>query len=321
MSRRVRTGQRKRSNAIYIVPILVIVTGVVGYYIFTQSSTGGGGCTLCGTPVSSTVLNDLSGVSISTLNQVGKPSIVTSPASISGSTLTLNGKPEVLYLGAEYCPFCAAERWGIIVALDKFGTFTGIQYMESSSTDIFPNTPTFTFVGANYTSSYISFVTVEQADRSENPLQTATAEETSLLSSYDTCATTGQNGGIPFIDFANAYVVNCGSQYTPAALRVGDNANGAAYNWTQIAPQLNNASSVFAQSIDGTANSIISAICKVDGNAPSSVCSQSAAQTLGYTRMPPSGSSQPLVSDSVLEGQAPSVGASRFASPRLAAWV
>ncbi|MDA4116482.1 MAG: DUF929 domain-containing protein [Thaumarchaeota archaeon] len=321
MSRRVRTGQRKRSNAIYIIPILVIVTGVVGYYIFTQSGTAITGCSLCGTAVPATVLSDLSGVSTNTLNQVGKGSGVTAPVSISGSSLALNGKPEVLYMGAEYCPYCAAERWAIIVALDKFGNFTGIQYMESTATDVFPSTPTYTFVGATYTSSYITFVTVEQADRNDNPLQTATTDETSLLTSYDNCASTGQAGGIPFIDFANSYVVNCGSQYSPAALRVGATATGAAYNWTQIAPELNNASSVFAQSIDGAANSIISAICKVDGNAPSSVCSQSSAQTLSYIRMPPSASSQPLVSDSVLEGQAPSAAASRFAPTRQAAWV
>ena len=321
MSRRVRTGQRKRSNAIYIIPILVVVTAVVGYYIFTQSSAVTTSCPLCGTPVSSTVLNELSGVSMSTLNQVGKPSSVNSPTSISASPLTLNGKPEVLYMGAEYCPYCAAERWAVIVALDKFGNFTGIQYMESTSTDVFPSTPTYTFVGATYTSNYITFVTVEQEDRNGNPLQTAASDETSLLTSYDTCATTGQNGGIPFIDFANSYVVNCGSQYSPAALRVGDTATGAAYNWTQIAPQLNNASSIFARNIDGTANTIISAICKVDGNAPSSVCSQSAAQTLSYTRVPQSGGPQALVSGSVMEGQAPSAAASRFAPTRQAAWV
>jgi hypothetical protein len=323
MSRKVRTGQRKRSNAVYIVPILVVVTGIVGYYIFTQSGTVSiGGCPLCGTTVPATVLNDLSGVSANTLDQVGKgASGIISPTSISGTPLTLNGKPEVLYMGAEYCPFCAAERWGMIVALDKFGNFTGIQYMESSATDIFPSTPTFTFVSATYTSKYVTFVTVEQEDRSENALQTATTDETSLLTSYDNCATTGQDGGIPFIDFANAYVVNCGSQYSPAALRVGNLQTGAAYNWTQIAPQLNNVSSVFAQNIDGTANSIISAICKVDGNAPSSVCSQSAAQLLSYTRTPPSSGSQPLVSDSVLSSPAPSVVAARFALTRLTDWV
>jgi hypothetical protein len=321
MSRKARRGDRKRSNAVYIIPILVVVTGVVGYYIFTQSGTVSIGCPLCGTPVSPTVLSDLSGVSVSTLNQVGKTSGVISPTSISGSPLTLNGKPEVLYMGAEYCPFCAAERWSIIVALDKFGNFTGIQYMESSATDIFPSTPTFTFVSAAYTSKYVTFVTVEQADRSDNPLQTATTDETALLTGYDKCATTGQNGGIPFIDFANSYVVNCGSQYSPAALRVGNLQTGAPYNWTQIAPQLNNASSVFAQNIDGTANSIISAICKIDGNTPSSVCSQSSAQILSYTRMPASSGSQPLVSDSVLRGPAPSVGAARFAMTRLTDWV
>jgi thiol-disulfide isomerase/thioredoxin len=315
MSRRVRTGQRKRSNARYIVPILVVVTGVVAYYIFTSSGTAGTASPLLGQPVSATVLNELSGVSISTLNQVGKASGVNSPTAISGgSSLTLNGKPEVLYMGAEYCPYCAAERWSMIVALDKFGNFTGIQYMQSTGTDVYPNTPTFTFVGATYTSNYVTFVTVEQADRSDNPLQTATTQESSLLTSYD------KGGTIPFVDIGNAYEITS-SQYIPSALRVGDTATGAPYNWTQIASQLNNASSIPALNIDGAANRLISAICKVDGNAPASVCGESFAQTLSYVRAAPSGGSQLLVSDSVLEGRAPSVAASRFAPTRFSNWV
>jgi len=315
MSRKARRGDRKRSNAVYIIPILVVVTGIVGYYLFTSSGTGGSSSPLNGQPVSATVLNDLSGVSMSTLNQVGKAPGVNSPTSISGaSSLTLNGKPEILYMGAEYCPYCAAERWSMIAALDKFGNFTGIQYMQSTSTDVYPNTPTFTFVGATYTSNYVTFVTVEQADRNDQPLQTATAEETSLLTSYDT------GGTIPFLDIANAYAITS-SQYIPSALRVGNTATGAPYNWTQIASQLNNASSIPAINIDGAANRLISAICKIDGGAPTSVCSQSAAQTLSYTRTPPSGGSQPLVSDAILRGQAPSVAASRFAPTRFPAWV
>ena len=315
MSRRVRTGARKRSNARYIVPILVVVTAVVGYYIFTSSGTTGSSSPLLGQPVSATVLNELSGVSISTMNQVGKPSSVNSPTSISGgSSLTLNGKPEVLYMGAEYCPYCAAERWAMIVALDKFGNFTGIQYMQSDSTDVYPNTPTFTFVGATYTSNYVTFVTVEQADRNDNPLQTATTQETSLLTTYDT------GGTIPFVDIGNSYEITS-AQYVPSALRVGDSATGAPYNWTQIASQLNNASSIPAINIDGTANTLISAICKIDGNAPSSVCGLSLAQTLSYVRTPPAGSSQLLVSDAILRGQAPSVAASRSAPTRSTDWV
>jgi hypothetical protein len=316
MSRKVRGGARKRSNAIYIIPILVVVTGVVGYYIFTASATAGGSSNLDGQQVSPTVLNQLSGVSISTLNLVGKgaPGLV-SPTSISGSALTLNGKPEILYMGAEYCPYCAAERWAMIVALDKFGNFTGIQYMQSNvSPEVYPSTSTFTFVGATYTSSYISFVTVEQETRSEAPLQTATAAETSLLSSYD-----GPDGSIPFVDFGNQYTITS-AQYLPSVLRVGSSAAGAPYNWTTIASQLNNSSSIFAQNIDGAANRIISAVCKIDGNAPTSVCSQDLIQTLSYVRTPPSGTYQLLVSDSILGGSSPSVGAARFAPTRLTDW-
>ena len=39
--------------------------------------------------------------------------------------------PEVLYLGAEYCPYCAAQRWTTIIALSRFGTWSGLgQHVE-----------------------------------------------------------------------------------------------------------------------------------------------------------------------------------------------
>ena len=38
------------------------------------------------------------------------------------TALTEAGLPEMLYMGAEYCPFCAAERWAMVMALSKFGT-------------------------------------------------------------------------------------------------------------------------------------------------------------------------------------------------------
>ena len=53
------------------------------------------------------------------------------PASIDAPALTADGKPEVLYVGAEYCPFCAAERWPVVVALSRFGTWSGL-----SATDV-----------------------------------------------------------------------------------------------------------------------------------------------------------------------------------------
>ena len=43
---------------------------------------------------------------------------------IKDTALTSNGKPEILYIGAEFCPYCAAERWAIAVALSRFGTLS-----------------------------------------------------------------------------------------------------------------------------------------------------------------------------------------------------
>jgi hypothetical protein len=302
MSRKGRRSGPKRSYTPFIILGLVVVTAVVGYYIFNQSGAAESS-PFNGKPVSPTVLSQLAGVSLNTLGQVGSNQANVSPTKTTGNAtpLLLNGKPEVLYMGAEYCPYCAAERWSMIVALDKFGNFTGLKYMQSSSTDIYPSTPSFTFVGTTYTSPYISFVSVEQLDRNSKPLETATANETALLNQYDSKAS------IPFVDFANLYAIT-GSQYSPSVLT---NAN-----WTQIASQLDNVSSPYALNIDGAANHLIGTICKIDGGSPSSVCSQSFAQTVSFIRSSPSGGSQLLVSDAVFRGTPSSAETARYAPDR-----
>ena len=40
------------------------------------------------------------------------------PAALTGPS----GSPELFYYGAEYCPYCAAERWSVVIALSRFGT-------------------------------------------------------------------------------------------------------------------------------------------------------------------------------------------------------
>ena len=312
MSRR-RSGGKKRSYTLLIAVALIVVTGVVGYYLFTTSGAANGS-PLIGQPVTQNVLNELSGVSISTLDQVGSGSTgVTSPTSTTTGALTptspllLNGKPEVLYIGGEYCPFCAAERWAMIVALDKFGNFTGIEYMQSApAPESYPNTDTFTFKGATYVSNYITFKEFEQVDRNHLALQTPDANSSALMTKYDSAQS------IPFVDFANQYTIT-GSQYTPPTI--------ANANWTQIASQLNTPASTYALYIDGAANRLISIICKIDGGAPTSICSQGLAQTASYTRPSPSSGSQLLASDAVLIGPAPSASVTRFAPTRLTDWV
>ena len=36
---------------------------------------------------------------------------------VSNTPLTLDNKPYFFYVGAQFCPFCATERWSVIKAL------------------------------------------------------------------------------------------------------------------------------------------------------------------------------------------------------------
>jgi thiol-disulfide isomerase/thioredoxin len=235
-----------------------------------------------GQPVSSTIMSQLRGVSQGTLASVGKgASEVVSPSATSNSsTLMANGKPEILYIGAEFCPFCATERWPLTVALSEFGTFTGIKYMISSSSVEDPNTSTFTFVNATYSSNYVTFVSVESENRTGGTIQPLSSSQSALINQYDNGA------NIPFVDFGNKYIL-IGAQFPPTVLREGDSGTGAPLTWTTIASQLDTPSSNIAQNIDGAANRLISAICVLTGGQPSSVCSQSFAKTLAGVFSPP----------------------------------
>ena len=254
MRARIKRRQRIRRITIIVVVAVIAVSLVVGiYYALNNSSPYE---SYVGQQVSSSILGDITGVSNSTLSAIGVPSGVNGLASISGSALTQNGKPEVLFIGGDYCPYCAVERWSVIMALSRFGQFTGLTYVLSSSTDTNPNTPTFSFTNANYTSKYISFVGVEEYGMDQTVVtHPLTSEQQSLISQYDTCSS-GSSGGIPFVDIANKYAVNCGAQ---SLLDVSNK------NWTEVATQLNTPSSNVAQLIDGAANTLISAICSVTG--------------------------------------------------------
>ena len=194
---------------------------------------------------------------------MGSPSGDSLPTVVSGASILKDqdGKPIVTYVGAEYCPYCAAERWALAVALSRFGTFTNLSATHSASNDVYPNTQTLSFYGSSYSSPYVDFQPVEEATNqvvngSYQTLQTPTAAQNALLTKYDSA------GSIPFLDIANKYVVT-GSSYSPQVLQ--------GLSRDQIAAQLSDPSSAVAQAIDGTANDITAAICNVTGNQPSSV--------------------------------------------------
>lgn len=262
---------RRRRALISTLIVAIIAVGVVAAVILLSKPMSGSN--LIGQPISAASYSQLTGVTVSTLAQVGPGQGITPLSTISGSPLkSSDGKPEFLYVGAEWCPFCAAERWSIIVALSKFGNFTGLTYMESSPSDIYPNTATFSFASASYQSQYnISFVSVELADRSHGSLQSLSTDQQSIVNQYDPPG--GSMPAIPFIDVAGSYAIQppsnqpgvyAGSQYSPSVI--------ASLNWTQIGSQLNIPNSAVAQAIDGAANTLIKAICQVDGGKPFGLC-------------------------------------------------
>ena len=260
----VKRARRRRTLATSVIVAVLMVGIVVAAILLTGHSptppTPNG---LIGAPISTALYNQLNGVSDSTLLTVQPDSGVVTPlTSESGPLLTLAGKTEVLYIGAEYCPYCAAERWSLVVALSKFGSFSGLTYMQSAdSPEIYPDTSTVSFHTATYTSPYISFVSVEEQDRNHNPLQSTTPDQQSLLNKYD------PQGAIPFVDIANLNVTyNGGSQFSPGIL--------SGMNWTQIGSQLDNLNTPVAKAVDGAARNLISAICKADGSTPASLCGQ-----------------------------------------------
>jgi hypothetical protein len=294
-----RAEQRRR---IYLAggSILVVVIVVIAFVLIKLNSGGGTAAPSSDGPTGTaltSVVNDVTNVPASVTDKVGgggipsqmfvaakTASAVTSVsnadgsyfATVGGSALTENGKPEVLFIGSEYCPFCAAQRWAMVNAFSRFGTFSGLTTTHSSSSDTDPNTPTLTFYGSTYTSKYIALTTVEMEHNyrignsssssvAYAPLQTPTAAEQKTQAAYDPV------GYIPFIDFGNKYVqVGNLSPLTPTMLD--------GLTWAQVATDMNNPSSTAGAAEIANANYETAAICVLTGNQPATACTPTIQQ-------------------------------------------
>jgi hypothetical protein len=244
--------------------VLVIVLVFVLIKVLHSSSPSSGSSTRALLPAS--VASQVTGVPATALDTVGKGAV---PAFLhsqppftpgAGATLTSGGKPQMLYIGAEFCPYCAAMRWSMAVALSRFGTLTPLHGIHSSPTDTDPNTATLTFYKTGYTSKYLNFVPVENLTVSHAPLQNPTKAQNALWAKYEPDPSTR---GYPFIDFGNKLVMK-GPIYDAKTL--------AGKSWSQIAAALKDPASPIAQSVDGAANYITGAICRMTNNQPASVC-------------------------------------------------
>jgi uncharacterized protein DUF929 len=291
-----KQSQSNMRQWLLIGGVLVVVAIIIGVFVIIsnqQSGTPGGP-----TKASSQVFNAVTNVDPKVLATVGTGGVQNPLHAVKGPPPILvgpTGKPQFLYIGAEYCPYCAAQRWATVVALSRFGTFDKLYQTTSSSTDIYPSTPTFTFYtghygGSFYTSQYVDFVPVETQgnvpDSSGNyaTLQTPTTAQENLLSAYDVPPYTTQSGSIPFIDIANQYIM-VGASFSAQDLQ--------NLQWQDIANSLSDPTSAVGKDILGTANYITAGICMTTHQQPGSVCNteviQKIEQTLGKSSLVPGG--------------------------------
>jgi len=196
--------------------------------------------------------------------------------------LTSGGKPLVIYVGSNWCPYCAATRWPLAVALLRFGSFKNLKITASGegTNEPYPNTNTLSFYHVTYTSPYISFLSVEQCTdlvapstsskavqecSGYEPLQslTGTAEKSFLKYDFTPTQSSANAGGIPYLDFGNKYVED-GAFMDPTAL--------GGFSHERIAQSLANPLASPAQAILVGANYYSAMICKLTKDKPGSVC-------------------------------------------------
>ena len=206
------------------------------------------------------VSSAITSAATSTLSATPDISLVGGPPSrLTGAKLTNSaGLPQVLYVGAEYCPNCGATRWPLAIALSRFGTFSNLKTLTSSEASI----PTLSFRGSSYTSTFINFDGKEQVDGANKPLETLSAAEDSLFNNFGG-SPNGSTPGYPFIDFGGIW-----------------KQNGTSYNYTElsgmtpetVAASLSNVAAKPGSTIKASADVYTAIICQMDGGKPANVC-------------------------------------------------
>ena len=242
-----------RRLTIVVTVVIIAASLAVGIYFATTQGASALDKYI-GKPVTSTDMATLRSLSAQPYGPAATSAMQSDVTKYGGSPFTSAGKPTIVFIGGEFCQYCAVERWALITALNRFGNFSTLHYMTSAQNE--GDYATFTFVNSSYRSNYISFRPFEAAGRDPNvALQSVPANYTSVWSNF--------GSGFPFLDFGNTYVTK-GSVLAFADIIAGK-------NWTSIMTDVSTSDGPGLQ-IREAANLITALICKVDGDSPAAVC-------------------------------------------------
>lgn len=261
----------QRSVARRFAPTLGVLGGLAVIIVFSLLRSSGAPADPSAAPGS---IGLVTSVPAATLDAIGIPDAVTGQITrlpAGEPAVIRDGKPVVTYIGAEFCPYCAAERWAMVVALSRFGTFTGLTPTVSGpAPEPFPGTATLTFHGVSYASEYLTLSAAEYATNVPQPgggftpLDELTEEQLRLLETYDTPAYVGSDGGVPFVMLGNRFA------WVGASFQLGV-IHGLTFD--EIAQRLADPQDDVAIAIGGSANRITAMLCELTGDEPGDVCS------------------------------------------------
>ena len=257
--------------------LIIVAICLLGALILVRDNSGPSTTSTVETfnPAPSSLLSTITSVPASVYDAVGvsspdNPVQGPRPAGNENAPLweaTVNGaapQPVLFFYGAEFAPYAAAERWPLIMALSRFGTFTQLGLMQSSGSTAFADLSTFTFWKVEYSSKYLILESVERYS-SLNPtggrylrLQAPNARQAAAIATYGSTPNT-----FALTDVANRFVLN-GSSFAPGVL--------AGLTQSQIAGNLSTPASPLTQAMVAAANEITAGICAVDGDKPGTVC-------------------------------------------------
>ena len=256
MRARIRRRQRIRRLTILITIVIIAVSLGVGIYLVSLASQATGLDRYINQTVSSSNLVSLQRASFQPYGPAPAAAMQSYVQKYGGAPFTTNGKPVVVFIGGEFCQYCAIERWAIVMTLMRFGNFTSLHYMTAATNE--GDYATYTFVGSSYSSNYVAFRAYEAEDRARNQLQTVPSNYSAVWTHF--------GNGFPFIDFGNTYVIPSSVLASPSLL--------AGKNWTQIISDVSTSDDTGLQ-LREAANLFTALICKVTQGSPVGICSAS----------------------------------------------
>jgi Domain of unknown function (DUF929) len=257
--------------------LIVIAIVLLGTIVLVRDNTGAPSTSTVETftPAPSSLVSTMAQVPPSVFDTVGIDSPanpVTAPHPVGTGNAPLwdategDGppKPVVFFYGAEFAPYAGVQRWPLVLALSRFGTFHQLGVIQSSGTTAFANLSTFTFWQSSYSSKYLVFEPVERYG-SLNPtgarylgLERTDARQAAAVASNGAGANT-----FALLDVANRWALT-GAGFSPTVL--------AGLTQDQIAGYLATPEAPLTQAVVAEANEISASICSVDGDQPDAVC-------------------------------------------------